>query len=52
MAKTNRVIKVTTRNYNYKTLVQRRDPKRRTEPEPAYRFSNGRKFTDKRNPYS
>jgi hypothetical protein len=45
------VIKVTSRNYSYRQMVERADPKRRTEPEVAYKFSNNRKFNAKRDPY-
>lgn len=43
--------KVTTRKYSYRQMVERADPKRRTEPEVAYYFSNNRKFNDKKDPY-
>ena len=51
MAKINKVTKVTTRKYNYKQMVERADPKRRTDPDPGYVFGNGRKFATKKDPY-
>ncbi len=51
MAKINKVTKVTTRNYSYKQMVERVDPKRKTEPEVGYFFSNNRKFDNKKDPY-
>ena len=51
MAKINKVVKVTTRTYNYKQMVERLEPKRRSAPTPGYEFGNNRRFNTPRDPY-
>ena len=43
---------VTTRTYSYKQMVERADPKRKTEPEVGYEFSNRRRFVTPKDPYT
>lgn len=40
------------RTIPWSQLVQKVDPKAKTERPVAYRFSKGRTFRDKRNPYA
>lgn len=51
MATADKILRVRTRVYSYKQMVDRVDPKRKIRPEPAYKFSNGRTFNSPRDPY-
>ena len=43
---------VSKRTYDYRAIVDKKDPKRKEPTKGVYRFSNGRKFNEKRDPYS
>ena len=51
MVATNKIIPVSTRIYQYRQMVERADPKRKTRLDPGYEFSNGRRFKTPRDPY-